>query len=106
MATRFSEQSSLPAESSEAELSRNADQEALRSLRSVEIINGHLVPDLSLTTTTQRFLHNLGRAYRGFLVTSKNSDKHVYIDDSVDADKDKFIVLKSDGTVTVSLWVF
>ena len=106
MATRLSEQSSFPAESSESELSRSADREALRSIRDVEILNGKLVSDLAVTTTTQRFLHNLGLAYRGFLVTKKNSDKHVYVDDTVDADKEKFIVLKSDGAVTASLWVF
>jgi len=65
--------------------------------------DGRALADLDLTTTEQAVAHGLERKPKGFVVISKDAAQHVF--ESTKADE-KHLFLKSDGTVTCSVWVF
>ncbi len=73
--------------------------------------NKHEVP-IVITSTPQNIPHKLGRAYRGWVTTSRNADIRIWEDPVVsgvnpNVDPTKFIRLVGAGTdATVKLWVF
>ena len=79
--------------------------EALKQLN-LPILNGILVKDVALGTTTVRVSHTLNRVFNGYIIVKQNADARVWLDTSTSADPDKFLPLKASATVTVSLWVF
>lgn len=104
----------LPTGDSRQDLSRRNVSDALDSIRDIAIINGVLLEDVALRgTTTVRVYHNLGRAYRGYIVVSNNRATTVAVDEATNQDSSTYIALKSlDNSMsggsdsTVSLWVF
>lgn len=79
--------------------------EAIKNLN-IPLINGVLVENIVLTTTTTRVSHSLNRSYNGYIIVKMNADARVWVDTTTTADSDKFIPLKASASVTVSLWVF
>tara|TARA_R100000655_G_scaffold57852_1_gene96203 strand:+ start:226 stop:522 length:297 start_codon:yes stop_codon:yes gene_type:complete len=81
---------------SQAELS-------LSRLERNPLADGKRIIDLDLSTTETTVAHGLGRTPKGLLVIRKNAAQHVF--ESSPADEEH-IFLKSDGTVTATVWVF
>lgn len=77
------------------------------SLRSVQtpIVDGVLLRDVALTTTSINVPHGLGRRWNGYIVTRRSAAQDVY-DGTGTADATKEINLRAGGSVTVDLWVF
>tara|TARA_Y100001938_G_scaffold87002_1_gene119312 strand:- start:663 stop:977 length:315 start_codon:yes stop_codon:yes gene_type:complete len=70
------------------------------------IIDGVLIEDLSLNTSTLEIPHGLGRPYRGYFVADLNADARVYRDTSSASNPSQFLPLKASGAVTAKVWVF
>ena len=71
--------------------------DAIRSLQQVEIIEGRLLKDLSISNTPTDgpgVPHGLGREYRGFIPTKPIGEHVIHINDAHPSDKTKFIGLK------------
>ena len=88
----------------------NRVQERLESafvpISRCSLINGRLIEDLDLSTTTLNIPHGLGRPYQGYLVADLNADARVYRDTSSTSDPSQFLPLRASGTVTAKVWVF
>tara|TARA_Y100001938_G_C8043342_1_gene407418 strand:+ start:996 stop:1295 length:300 start_codon:yes stop_codon:yes gene_type:complete len=88
-------------------LIEQAFRETEKQVRKVRKFNywseGKRLEDIDLTTEEKPVAHGLGRKPKGMLVLKKNAAKHVF--ESTDATKD-LLYLSSDGTVTVTVWVF
>ncbi len=70
------------------------------------LLNGVLLRDIELSTTTVRVYHNLGRPALGFIVVDRTADVRVYRDPTFAATPNVAIPLKANTTATVSLWIF
>lgn len=73
------------------------------SLQAKELIKGRLIKDVIVTTSTVTINHGLGRQLIGWHIVRKNADANVWEDSAPTTTQ---LVLDSDATVTVSLWVF
>lgn len=71
------------------------------------VISGRLVEDVVVTTGQANTVnHRLGRKLRGWVVVRKSADANVWDEQATNELQSKELVLQSDATVTVSLWVF
>ena len=68
--------------------------EALRSIQGVELLEGKLLKDQEIASTTTLIKHNLGREYRGFIPVKPMHGHTLYIDESSSSDKTEFIALR------------
>ena len=74
------------------------------------ILDGVLIEDVVITTSVN-VAHGLGRAWRGYLITKKNTNANVYSPTASNTSPAALLPLTASlGTgvanVTVSLWVF
>ena len=68
------------------------------------LIDGVLIKDVDLTTSSRDISHGLGRPYQGWLVVDIDANQKVY---SVSNNKkDRLLTLKASGATRVSIWVF
>lgn len=70
------------------------------------LLDGRLIEDLSLTTSSTRIEHKLGRVPRGYLIVKRNANAQVYDTLSSEGSPELFLPLTASGNVTVSLWIF
>ena len=72
------------------------------------LLNGRLIANVALTTSTQLIEHGLQRDFRGWLVVRSNANATVYEGtfSGPASISDRIIPLKASAAVTVSLWVF
>ena len=77
--------------------------QSIRRLERNPFTEGKRLEELELSTTETTVAHGLGRKAKGLLVISKNAAQHVF--ESTKSD-DNHVYLKSDGAVTVTVWVF
>ncbi len=85
-----------------------AFQEAVDvALRSVQrpIVDGVLLQDVALTTTSTTVNHGLGRPWNGYVVTRSNGNVVVYDGTGV-VDSAESISLLASASCVVDLWVF
>jgi len=108
MPSRIAPHPNFPTGEPGQDISQRLTGDAIRSLREIPILNGVLLEGVALlSASATRVYHNLGRAYRGYIVVSNNKSSVVHVDDSADIDPTKYIPLKSPSlNSTVSLWVF
>lgn len=67
-----------------------------------EILDGRLIEDITVTPSTTRIEHKLGRVPRGWIVANGTPD--LIVESSRD---DRFLVVSSaGGTATIDIWVF
>ena len=70
------------------------------------IIDGILIENLHLSTSTLEIPHKLGRRFIGFLNANTNANDTIYRDASSTSNPSEFIALKASGSVTAKVWVF
>jgi hypothetical protein len=70
------------------------------------ILNGRLVEDLALSTSTTMLEHGLGRRPLGFIVVRSSAAQTVYVYEADNTIPDRTLPLRAGGSVTCSLWVF
>lgn len=71
------------------------------------LLNGTLVPfDITAPTTDTVIEHKLARDYRGWLVIAKYSISDIYESTTVNANKNKYLILKGSAAVEGVLYVF
>jgi hypothetical protein len=80
-------------------------KETFDALTISEFIGGNFV-DATITTSDTIVNHLLNRKYKGWVITDKNAAQHVYRSSTVNANPERQIILKSSGTVTVTLYIF
>lgn len=66
------------------------------------LLDGRLIKDVEVTTSTVSIEHKLGRVPIGYLITKQNADARVWYTSITEL----FLVLDSSATVTIDLWVF
>ena len=112
MPSRIAPHPNFPTGEPGQDISQRLAGDAIRSLREIPILNGVLLEGVALLgASSTRVYHNLGRAYRGYIVVSNNKTTDIIVVESENKDPGKYIALKSanaSGTfnATVSLWVF
>lgn len=71
------------------------------------LLNGILLENITIPgVTLTRVNHPLNRPYRGYIVVYQNAETVLWVDETGNAERDKYLGLMSSATVTVSLWVF
>lgn len=75
-------------------------------LSRTEIMQGQLVVDVDIATTSTQVAHRLGRIPKGFLVVDLTADSRIYRDTAVTTERTTYLYLKATTATTVSLWVF
>ncbi len=84
---------------------QDATAETFKTVVSREVLDGQLISGLSLVSgSLQRVEHKLGRAPRGYIVTSRSANSVVW--DSESTLPSKYLELNVSANVTLSLWVF
>ena len=78
----------------------------LRPVTKAPILDGVLLEDIALSTSSTDVPHKLGRAARGYIPVKMNASANVYDEESSNGDKENFLKLKASASVTVNLWVF
>lgn len=68
------------------------------------LINGILIENVTVNTTTTNIEHKLKRAYKGFVVVAMDANANIWVSQS--SDKQTYLKLISSATAVVSLWVF
>lgn len=76
----------------------------LNQLLRIPFIDGILIKDVSLGTTTVGVQHKLNRQYTGYFITKLNANAVIWID--VATESDIYLKLKASATCVVDLWVF
>ena len=79
-------------------------ENVILNLRNALILDGVLLENISVATTSTAVPHKLNRAYRGYIVCKNNTyaDIKVASEDS----SQLFINLQASAACTISLWVF
>lgn len=80
-------------------------RDVVKGISSTAILNGVLLKNVALSSSTSRVYHNLGRPAVGFIVVDATSEVNVWRDSGVTATS-SFLPLVASATATVSLWVF
>ncbi len=77
----------------------------LNAVAAVPILSGVEVNGVAFgASLTLNIPHGLGRAWRGWLITDQDQPAQIYR--SSVANREKFLTLTADGTVTINLWVW
>ena len=84
----------------------NVDSALRRLVQLVPILDGRLVSDVTLTTSTTRVEHGLGRRPSGWIVVGKSADARVWDLQSSNNLQDRYLDLRASATVVTSLWIF
>ena len=80
-------------------------KETVDSLTLSQFIGGNFV-DATITTGDTIVNHLLNRKYEGWVVTDKDAAQHVYRSSTPNSNPERQIILKSSGTVNVTLYIF
>mgnify|MGYP001604000278 CR=1 FL=1 len=70
-----------------------------------EILNGRLLENVAIGTTSTKVSHGLGRVPKGWVVVDRTTDTRVFRD-STGTERATYLTLKASTAATVSLWVF
>lgn len=84
----------------------NIDGAFRRLAQMVPIVDGRLVTDVALTTSTSRIEHGLARRPQGWIVVGRSADARVWDMQNSNNLQDRYLDLRASGAVTVSIWVF
>jgi hypothetical protein len=108
MTTRFSR---VLQSDTDVTLTSDRIQEIADFIEKCPLIDGQLIEDVSLTsgfggTNDNTVSHNLGRAYKGFIITNISSSSNVYESPTINREKKNSLILRCSSNATVSLWVF
>lgn len=97
-----------PVATSNGDLGRAQQQLRLTldPITAVPLLDGVLVEDVALTTSTKSVKHGLGRAPTGWLLVRKTANANVWDAQDSNAHPELTLDLVASGSVTVSLWVF
>lgn len=76
----------------------------LNQLLKIPLLDGTLLKDVALGTTSTAVPHKLNRAYIGFIITKINANSVVWISNT--SDPSTYINLQASAGVTVDIWVF
>jgi hypothetical protein len=85
---------------------QDAIQKKFGELDGVDVLNGRLLEDVSLSTATADIPHGLGRRYKGYFIADLTADVRVYRDTASTKDPLVILPLKASGTATAKVWVF
>ena len=84
-------------------------QEGIRSnidiLQQIPLLDGVYKTGVDLVSGDNDISHGLGRAYQGMILTNIDTARDLYVN-ATNTQKDKILILNSDGTATVSIWIF
>lgn len=70
--------------------------------RAIPFLDGRLIEDVVVTTSTVSIEHKLGREPLGYIITKQNADARIWYTSI----NELFLVLDSSATVTIDVWVF
>ena len=108
MTTRFSR-----VLQSDADVTLTSDriQEITDFIEKCPLIDGQLIEDVVVTKPPGVFedttvSHNLGRVYKGFIVVKKSSAAAIFESSTINKQKSNSLILSTNLSCTVSLWVF
>jgi hypothetical protein len=87
-------------------LVQDSSEVVLTALISKSILDGIIVKDVAVGTSSTSIDHKLGRELIGWIVISKSSDSRVWDEQAGNTQKTKTLILKASSATTVSLWVF
>jgi len=73
---------------------------------SKEIFGGSLKKDIAITTADTFIDHPLDREPNGWIIVRKNANADIWESSTINTFKERIIILKSDATVTASIWFF
>ena len=71
-------------------------------LQRVPFLNGNRIQSQTITTSTVRVEHKLGREPLGYIITSQSADARIW---KVSQDE-LFLTLDASASVVIDLWVF
>lgn len=73
-----------------------------KQFKDIPFLDGRLIEDIVVTTSTVSVAHKLSRQPRGWFIVSKNANADVW----ESSKSSSYLVLDSSATVTISIWVF
>jgi hypothetical protein len=82
----------------------NAMAEFARQLELNPLLDYIILKDVTIGTTATEITHKLGRAWRGWMVTSRTSSVVPY--ETTQSDTTKFLTLIASSSTTVDLYIF
>lgn len=80
--------------------------EVLDFIGKKEILDGTILKDVAVLTSTTNINHGLGRELIGWIIIGKSLDARVWDEQSSNDEKTRVLALKASAAVTVSIWVF
>ena len=80
-------------------------KEFVKQLEDNIILDGILLNDIVITTADTVIEHKLNRKFQGWMIVRKNANADVW-ESATQTLESKFITLKSDTTVTVSIYIY
>jgi len=89
-----------------SDVDRAFDELRANIRRTAEIADGHQLDAISLTTTTTRIPHKLGRKLRGYFLVGANANVTVFDEHASKLDTDKYLHLQASAAATVNIWVY
>jgi len=78
----------------------------IEPLINASIVDGNLLPNITLTIGNNSINHQLGRKLKGWIIVGINGIAEIYDTQATNQMPDLTINLTSDSNVSVSLWVF
>jgi hypothetical protein len=82
-------------------LQKNLETAVAQAIKS-PLLDGRIIPNVTLASGDNKIEHKLARTLRGYLVIDRTNGATIYRT-SID---DKYLTLNSSAQITVSLWVF
>lgn len=79
--------------------------DAFQALAAIPFLDGVLLQDVALTTSSQDIEHKLGRAWRGYFVGKNSANAVVYTGTGTNSTS-LFVSLRASASTTVDLWVY
>jgi hypothetical protein len=79
---------------------------AVTAIGLVPLLDGALVENVALTTTTSKVAHKLGRRPVGYIVVRSSAGVLPFDENDGKGDLAQFLYLRSSAPVTVNLWVY
>ena len=81
-------------------------QEFFSAIQNCDLIDGVLLPNISLVSGSNTVSHKLGRTLRGWIIVRNRADSRLWDTQDDNANKARTLLLSSSAATEVDLWVF
>jgi len=79
-------------------------EKLLEFIQDKPILDGRLIRNIDVSTTTINVNHGLGRRYQGFIVVRASANTTVFDEDT--NFRGRILALQASNVATISIWVF